>query len=256
MDFIVNEAARRFSLTIVNAEIRATQRERPALTITVKDRTGNFDADASTACPARHKQKNCSRDNAKGIMRKHATILIVAAAFTLGGLAGAFALLAQTRGSEATTTASDSAWREVAWPFPMDQWGKGTAFECRASGCGADVTVYLRAKIGFCNCKGGLADDTDLDRVSDFDLFGGALYAQAPGQPISVAWLKGRVRPFAIRNGWDDATMLSVGLHDHCDALVVTAVLSRGKLAQAEPKVRGFLNSKTVARWAEDALGL
>ena len=50
--------------------------------------------------------------------------------------------------------------------------------------------------------------------------------------------MKGRSRPFAIRNArQDDATILTVGLHDNCDALVATAVLERGELAAAEPLV-------------------
>lgn len=188
-------------------------------------------------------------------MRKHATILIAAVTFVFGGLAGAVALRTQAPlvGGKA---AADTPWREVAWPFPMDQWGNGTAYQCSAADCGADVTLYLRAKVGFCRCTDGLTDDNDLDRVSDFDLFGGALYAQAPGQAINVLWMKGRVRPFAIRVGERDQTMLSIGLHDHCDALVVTAVLPRGALVDVQPFVSRFLSSTTVARWAEDTLGL
>lgn len=189
-------------------------------------------------------------------MRKHATILTVIVALALGGLVGVAALRAQVSLVNTGRGAPIASWREIAWPFPMDQWGKGTAFECASAQCGPGVTVYLRAKIGFCRCTEGMTDDSDLDRVSDFDLFGGALYAQAPGQPVAVAGMKGRVRPFAIRNGQSDGTMLSIGLHDHCDALVVTAVLPRGALVTAEPLVRDFLNSKTVARWAEDTLGL
>jgi len=189
-------------------------------------------------------------------MRKHATILIIVAAFMLGGLAGAFALLAQTRRIDVSATTSRSSWHEVAWPFPMDQWGKGAAFTCKAADCGADLTVYLRAKIGFCNCDGRLMDDADLNRVSDFDLFGSALYAQAPGRAITVAWMKGRVRPFAITGDHGDETMLSIGLHDNCDALVITAVLPRGRLTKIEPMVQDFLNGTSFARWAEDTLGL
>ncbi len=151
-------------------------------------------------------------------MRKHTTILSAVAAFALGGLASAFALLpAQSVG---VGTAPHPVWREVRWPFPMDQWGKGTAFQCSAADCGTEINVYLRAKIGFCNCTAGMTDDVELDRVADFDLFGGALYAQAPGQPVVAGWMKGRSRPFAIRSArWGDATILSVGLHDRCDAL-------------------------------------
>ena len=65
-------------------------------------------------------------------------------------------------------------WTEVAWPFPADQWGRGKAFRCKPADCGAEVNLYLRAKIGFCNCVTGISDDDELDRMSDFDLVGGA----------------------------------------------------------------------------------
>lgn len=184
-------------------------------------------------------------------MRTHSTVLAAVAAFALGGIVSASALLS---GPPAAVT--HPGWHEMSWPFPMDQWGKGTAFHCAKADCGAEITVYLRAKIGFCNCTAGMADDTELDRVGDLDLFGGALYAQAPGQAVKVAWMKGRSRPFAIRTAAGDATLVTVGMHDNCDALVATAVLPRGQLAAAEPIVMGFLASKTVVEWAEVTLGL
>lgn len=193
-------------------------------------------------------------------MPKPAILLTALAAFALGGLSSAWTLL--PRKTTVTATAPHPVWREVPWPFPMDQWGKGTAFGCNAGDCGSEIAIYLRPKIGFCNCTTGMTDDADLDRVSDFDLFGGALYAQAPGQPVTVAWMKGRSRPFAIRDArlgesqLGEATMLSVGLHDDCDALVATAVLPRGQLAAAEPLVLDFLRSKTAVEWFETALGL
>ena len=112
-------------------------------------------------------------------MRKHTALLSAIAAFALGGLVGASALLPDRPAG--TNAASHPVWREVRWPFPMDQWGKGTAFQCSAADCGTEINVYVRAKIGFCNCTTGMTDDADLDRVGDFDLFGGALYPQAAG---------------------------------------------------------------------------
>jgi hypothetical protein len=188
-------------------------------------------------------------------MRHRTVLLSTITAFALGGLVSASALL-QDRPA-GTNAASHPVWRAVRWPFPMDQWGKGTAFQCSASDCGTEINVYLRAKIGFCNCTTGMADDADLDRVGDFDLFGGALYAQAAGLPVKVGWMKGRSRPFAIRDARQDgATILTVGLHDNCDALVATAVLERGQLAAVEPLVMRFLDSKTVMDWAKATLGL
>jgi len=190
-------------------------------------------------------------------MRKTSVILAIAA-FALGGLAGFYALLADRpleRG--AIAGAVHPAWSEMQWPFPMDQWGKGKAYRCKAADCGTEVTVYVRAKIGFCNCTTGVSDDEELDRISDFDLFGNALTPQGPGRPIAVAWMKGRSRPFIMGGASQTGkSALSVGFNDRCDAIVATAVLANDKPATAEPTVLEFLSSRTVLRWAEVTLGL
>jgi hypothetical protein len=148
-------------------------------------------------------------------------------------------------------------WAEAPWPFPMDQWGKGKAFVCKSADCGADVTVYLRAKIGFCNCSTGVADDEELDRISDFDLLGNQLTAHGPGRPIAVAWMKGRSRPFTI-GGTQRAgqSALSIGLNNRCDAIIATVVVPHDRPTAIEAAVLEFLNSRTVLRWAEVTLGL
>ena len=160
------------------------------------------------------------------------------------------------------TTPSDAAraphpvWREVPWPFPMDEWGRGKAYRCPAASCGAEVNVYLRAKIGFCNCTGGIADDEELERLSDFNLVGGHVTAIKAGQPITVGWMKGRSRTYGIANATSDALALSTAFHNECDALVGTAVFDRERLADIEPAVIGFLNSQTALEWARVELGL
>ena len=85
-----------------------------------------------------------------------------------------------------------------AMAFPHGPVGQGQGVPCKASDCGTEVTVYVRAKIGFCNCTTGVSDDEELDRISDFDLFGNELSRSAPGRPIAVAWMKGRSRAFMI----------------------------------------------------------
>jgi len=161
------------------------------------------------------------------------------------------------RGGAVVATAPHPVWTEVAWPFPIDEWGKGKAFACRAADCGTEVNVYVRAKIGFCNCTTGVSDDEELDRISDFDLFGNALTPQGPGRPIAVAWMKGRSRPFIMGGASQTGkSALSVGFNDRCDAIVATAVLANDKPAAAEPTVLEFLSSRTVLRWAEVTLGL
>ena len=51
---------------------------------------------------------------------------------------------------------------------PTDEWGRGKAFRCEAADCGAEVNLYIRAKIGFCNCQTGVSDDAELERLGDF----------------------------------------------------------------------------------------
>jgi hypothetical protein len=188
-------------------------------------------------------------------MRHRTVLLSTITAFALGGLVSASALL-QDRPA-GTNAASHPVWRAVRWPFPMDQWGKGTAFQCSASDCGTEINVYLRAKIGFCNCTTGVSDDEELDRISDYDLLGGQPVALGPGRPITIGWMNGRSRAFSVGGAQvAGPAALSVGFNDHCDAIVATAVLGREQTAAIEPAVMEFLNSKTVLQWVGVALGL
>ena len=127
-------------------------------------------------------------------MRRVTAIAVVAASL-VSVLAAALAWFGLPQRAAATATAP--VWTEVAWPFPIDQWGKGKAFRCKAADCGAEVNIYLRAKIGFCNCTTGVADDEDLDRMGDLALVG-EVSPLGAGRPISVAWMKGRSRAYAL----------------------------------------------------------
>ena len=187
-------------------------------------------------------------------MRK--TIIVAAATVVLCAIAGGLLLARDSAPDRASVAALQPTWDEVAWPFPMDQWGKGKAFVCKAAHCGTDVTVYIRAKIGFCNCAAGVADDEELDRISDFDLMGNQLTALGPGQPITVAWMKGRSRAFSVGAQRAGRSALSLGFNDRCDAIVATAVTGLERPAAIEAAVLEFLNSRTVLRWAEVTLGL
>jgi hypothetical protein len=183
-----------------------------------------------------------------------ATTIAVATALLLGGLAAALAWFGLSE--RAVATAPRPAWVEVAWPFPMDQWGKGKAFRCKVADCGVDVTIYLRAKLGSCNCTTGIADDEDLDRMGDLHLVGD-VSPLAAGRPISVAWMKGRSRAYTLlARKPPGKTALSVAFNDRCDMVVATAVLANDRPEAIEPGVIEFLNGKTVLGWAEVTLGL
>jgi hypothetical protein len=130
---------------------------------------------------------------------KRTTVIAVVIAFGLGGVVSALAVfgLPLLNRSGAVATPSHPVWAEVQWPFPMDEWGKGKAFRCMAADCGAEVNLYIRAKIGFCNCTTGVSDDDELTRLSDLNLMGDNHSVLGPGHPIAVAWMKGRSRSYA-----------------------------------------------------------
>lgn len=155
----------------------------------------------------------------------------------------------------AVATAPHPVWTEVQWPFPIDEWGTGKAFQCRAADCGAEVSIYVRAKLGFCNCTTGVADDSELERLSDFNLIGGRVAALDIGRPIDVGWMKGRSRAYDISDpAAGGKAALSAAFNSDCDAIVATAVFDRR--SKIEPQVIGFLNGKTVLQWARVTLGL
>ena len=183
----------------------------------------------------------------------------VIATFGLGGAVGAFALLAPNPTSDAVSALGTPrpVWTEVQWPFPLDQWGRGKAFQCKPANCGTEARLYLRAKIGFCDCKTGVADDADLDRMGDLDLLGAEVSPLGAGRPITIAWMKGRSRAYTLtaRNP-PGKTAISVAFNDRCDMMVATVVLPHDRPATIEPGVIEFLNSMTVLHWAEMTLGI
>jgi hypothetical protein len=137
-------------------------------------------------------------------------------------------------GSEAAAHSARAHWAEVKWPFALDQWGLGRAFRCADADCGTEITVYLRAKIGFCNCATGVSDDDDLDRVGDLELFSDKFVGLADGEPINVGWMNGRSRLYHVAIPYAaPRDMLAIGFNDKCD----------------------FLNSEMVLRWAGAELG-
>jgi hypothetical protein len=190
---------------------------------------------------------------------RRATIIAAVVGFGLGGLVGASAFFAwQLPGrAEVGSPPSHPKWTEVHWPHPTDEWGQGKAFRCEAADCGVEVNLYIRAKIGFCNCQTGVSDDNELDRLSDFRLMGETPAVLGPGHPINVAWMKGRSRAYAVSDPYRPRnSALAVAFNDRCDAVVATAVVAQDRPVAIEPSVIAFLNSETIVHWAEVTLGL
>jgi hypothetical protein len=69
--------------------------------------------------------------------------------------------------------------------------------------------------------------------------------------------MKGRMGAYAVTASGEQArNAISVVVNDRCDMIVATAVLPRNRLEKVEPAVIEFLNSPTILRWAEAAIGL
>ncbi len=151
-------------------------------------------------------------------------------------------------------SAMEPVWTEVKWPFLMDQWGIGRAFACLPQDCGSRLEVYVRPKIGFCNCATGVSDDGELERIGDTELVSREIRPLGPGRPIKVGWMAGQMRAYRVPGGPADQRLLSVAFNDECD--VAVAALGKGDPAVAGRAVMSFLDSRPMVLWAKKELGL
>jgi hypothetical protein len=187
-------------------------------------------------------------------VRPAALVLVAAAA--LAALVSAFALFALHTDSGLPDEVA-SAWTETAWPFGTDPFGRGKAYRCGRAHCGAEIRLYVRAKLGFCNCMIGVADDDDLDRMGDLYLVAEKATPLLPSRPIAIGPMRGRSRVYELGpNNPLGKTAISVGVSDRCDMIVATVVLPQDAAAEFERRAMAFLSSPTMLRWAEVTLGL
>ena len=174
-------------------------------------------------------------------MRRLIAILIAALAFgALSGVA-AYQKLRPPGGG-----IPDVDWQEIAWPFPRDAWPAGRAFRCQAASCGEGIELYVRPKIGFCNCDTGVADDDEVDRVADLDMISPNFAPRAPGAVIRVADMSGRARAYdlAMSDGSRHAAV-GIAVSHRCDLLVAVAQGEGRRAASSTPR----WNSWHRARW-------
>jgi len=174
--------------------------------------------------------------------------LLIAAAVAIGMLSGVAAY------QHEQARPGGAHWREIAWPFPRDGWPPGRAFRCAAAACGADVELYVRPKIGFCNCDSGVADDDEVDRVADLDLMSDRFVPREAGQLVRLDGMSGRSRSYDLRMA-DGSDRIAVGfaLSRHCD-LLVAVVQGNGPAAAAQRAALDFLGSDDMAHWMTSAL--
>jgi hypothetical protein len=148
----------------------------------------------------------------------------------------------------------EQAWREIAWPFPRDGWPAGKAFRCGAAACGSEVELYVRPKMGFCNCDRGLTDDDEVDRVADLDLMSEHFAPLAPGDVVRVADMPGRVRAYELRMP-DGLRRVAIGLavSRRCDLLVALAH-GRGDAPEVRRAALASLARREMTRWMMAAM--
>jgi hypothetical protein len=148
----------------------------------------------------------------------------------------------------------NEGWREIAWPFPRDGWPAGRAFHCATAVCGDGVEVYVRPKIGFCNCDSGVADDDEVDRVADLDLMSERFAPLAPGDVIEVADMPGRLRSYDLRmQDGSRHTAVGIAVSRRCDLLVAVAQ-GTGAASGVQRAALDFLRSGDMARWMTAAM--
>ena len=136
-----------------------------------------------------------------------------------------------------------TGWRRIAWPFPRDAFPSGRAWKRD------DTEVYIRPKLGFCgNCDTGVVEDSEVDRVSDIDLFDEHFVPLREGKRIQITDLTGRARLYRIKKGGRERIAEGIAVSYKCDlvvAIVVGPVADDAILRNAHR----FLETNTVQVW-------
>lgn len=146
------------------------------------------------------------------------------------------------------------AWQSIAWPFPRDGWPPGHAYRCPAAFCGSEIELYVRPKIGFCNCDTGVADDDEVDRVADLDLISPRFRPLQPGQVVHIAGMAGRMRNYSLdMNDGSARQAVGIALSHRCDLMVAVVQGSAGAV-DLQKRALDLLSSSDETRWLKSAL--
>jgi hypothetical protein len=187
-------------------------------------------------------------------MKRAPFAISIAAAVVVAGSAAAWGVWALAIPSAAPPSAMEPVWTEARWPFLQDQWGIGKAFVCMPADCGIKVDLFIRPKIGFCNCSTGVSDDKELERVADTDFVGPKVRPLGPSSPIKIGWMRGLSRAYLASE--EKTNLLSVAFNDECDVVVAVASLGKADPDAVAPAVLSFLGSTPMVLWAKKELGL
>ena len=173
--------------------------------------------------------------------------LVIACAFALAALVGGLGFLgARFALAPASLVEPGSVWRDAAWPFLRDGWPSGRAFRCDAAECGEEVMVYARVKKGMCDCVAGVADDEDLERVSDAALISQRFTPIGAGEAQPLAGMTARLRRYQLESG---AALAVFAGGRNCNAFVAMASARHDLTPKALDAVRSLLEAPPMVRW-------
>jgi hypothetical protein len=136
-----------------------------------------------------------------------------------------------------------TGWRRIPWPFLRDAFPPGRAWKRD------DTEVYIRPKLGFCgNCDTGVVEDSEVDRVTDVDLFDERFVPVREGKRIRITDLEGRARIYRIKKGGQERLAEGIAVSYKCDLVVALVVGNVADDAVLKAAHR-FLETNTVQVW-------
>jgi hypothetical protein len=168
----------------------------------------------------------------------------------------ALAALAATGAAASVWSSTRPDWQQTPWPYQRDAWPPGLAFTCTNSACGGHLAVTIRPKLGFCNCATGVAGDAEVDVVTDLDLITETYAPQAPGQPITIDHMAGRMRAYTLNlPGGHTERAAGIAVSHRCDVVVTSARGDAPDGATAREAITRLMESSTVSAWLHKELG-
>jgi hypothetical protein len=147
-------------------------------------------------------------------------------------------------------------WQEIAWPFGRDAWPVGRAFRCASAACGGAQEVYLRPKVGLCDCTRGVTGDAEVDAVSDIDLITDDFVPRADGQRVKMGGLVGIARPYLLRlPGGRQGNAAGIVLSHRCDLVATASAGESAGQAAALKAIADLLSRRDIGKWLERQFG-
>jgi hypothetical protein len=144
----------------------------------------------------------------------------------------------------------------MPWPFAQDGWPTGRAFRCNSASCGGGLDVYIRAKIGLCNCSNGITGDAEVDAVSDVDLLAADFAPLAPGAAVAVGGMQGITRAYRLvePNGVGRRAA-GLALSNRCDLVAIASLGAWAGMPKGTEAISTLISRAEIASWLRNQMG-